>query len=40
MVLEVTVSSPERGLLLVPLTDSHSMVGIGKVGLGESFCFP
>ena len=40
LVLEVTVSSPERGLPFVPLSDSHSMVGTGKVELGESFCSP
>ena len=40
LVLEVTVSSPERGFPLVPFADSHSMVGTGKVELGESFCPP
>ena len=37
LVLKVAVSSPERGLLLVPLADSHSMVGTSEVELGESF---
>ena len=38
LVLKVAVSSPKRGLPLVPFADSHSMVGTGEVELCESFC--
>ena len=37
LVLEVAISSPERGLHLVSFADSHSMVGTGDVKLGELF---
>ena len=37
LVLKVAVSSPERSLPLVPLADSHSMIGTSEVELGESF---
>ena len=35
LIFEVTVSSSERGLPLVPFADSHSMVCTGKVELGK-----
>ena len=40
MVLKVTVSSLERGFPLVFFADSHSIVGTGKVELGELFSSP
>ena len=35
LIFEVTVSSFEHGLPLVPFTDSHSMIYTGKVKLGK-----
>ena len=40
LIFEVTVSSFEHGLLLVPFANSHLMVCTGKVELGNRLVFP
>ena len=37
LILKVVISSPERGIPLVPLADSYLMVGTGEVKLSELF---
>ena len=40
LILIVAISSPERGLPLVPLADSHSMVGTGEVNWVNRLALP